>query len=147
MYPLPKADSETAKDIRMGTKRAGPVDAIVGRRIRTRRLLLGMTQTQLARQIGVSFQQVQKYENGTNRVGAGRLVQIAQILGMQLDALLRGLNAAPRKTVQVDDPFVLLSSGHAVRLAQAFAQIPDRQIRLALVSLAEGIAAARQAAG
>jgi transcriptional regulator with XRE-family HTH domain len=131
----------------MGTKRAGPVDAIVGRRIRTRRLLLGMTQTQLARQIGVSFQQVQKYENGANRVGAGRLVQITQILGMPLDALLRGLSPAPRKTIQADDPFDLLSSGHAVRLAQAFAQIPDRHIRLALVSLAEGIATARRAAG
>jgi hypothetical protein len=74
-------------------------------------------------------------------------VQIAQILGMALDALLRGLSAAPRKTMPVDDPFDLLSSGHAVRLAQAFAQIPDRQIRLALVSLAEGIATARRAAG
>jgi transcriptional regulator with XRE-family HTH domain len=131
----------------MGTKRAGPVDAIVGRRIRTRRLLLDMTQTQLARQLGVSFQQVQKYENGMNRVGAGRLVQIAQVLGMPIDELLQGLNPAPRQTTPVDDPADLLSSGHAVRLAQAFAQIPDRDIRLALVSLAEGIAAARDAAG
>jgi transcriptional regulator with XRE-family HTH domain len=131
----------------MGIKRAGPVDAIVGRRMRTRRLLLGMTQTQLARQLGVSFQQVQKYENGTNRVGAGRLVQITQVLGLALDALLQGLNTEPSKTTQANDPFDLLSSGHAVRLAQAFAQIPDREVRLALVSLAEGIVAASQAAG
>jgi len=131
----------------MGTKRAGPVDAIVGRRVRTRRLLLGMTQTQLARQLGVSFQQVQKYENGTNRVGAGRLVQITEVLGMPLDGLLQGLNTEPRKTKQADDPLDLLSSGHAVRLAQAFAQIPDREIRLALVSLAEGIVAASQIPG
>ena len=128
----------------MGTKRAGPVDAIVGRRIRTRRLLLGITQTQLAQQLGVSFQQVQKYENGANRVGAGRLVQIAQILGVPVDALLQGLTAPIRKTVQVDDPFVLLSTGAAVRLAQAFSQISDRQIRNALVSLAEGIVAGRR---
>jgi transcriptional regulator with XRE-family HTH domain len=128
----------------MGTKRAGPVDAIVGRRIRTRRLLLGMTQTQLAQQLGVSFQQVQKYENGANRVGAGRLVQIAQILGIPIDALLQGLSAPTRKTLQADDPLELLSTGAAVRLAQAFSQIPDRQIRNALVSLAEGIAAGRR---
>jgi transcriptional regulator with XRE-family HTH domain len=128
----------------MGTKRAGPVDAIVGRRIRTRRLLLAMTQTQLAQQLGVSFQQVQKYENGTNRVGAGRLVQIAQILGIPIDALLQGLNAPTRKTLQADDPLELLSTGAAVRLAQAFSQISDRQIRNALVSLAEGIAAGRR---
>jgi len=131
----------------MGTKRAGPVDAIVGRRIRTRRLLLEMTQTELARQLGDSFQQVQKYENGMNRVGAGRLVQIAQVLALPLSELLRGLNAGPRKPIQADDPSDLLSSGHAVRLAQAFAQIPDRQIRLALVSLAEGIVAVRRATG
>ena len=128
----------------MGTKRAGPVDAIVGRRIRTRRLLLGVTQTQLAQQLGVSFQQVQKYENGANRVGAGRLVQIAQTLGLPIDTLLQGLNTPSRKTPQADDPFVLLSNGAAVRLAQAFSQISDRQIRNALVSLAEGIAAGRK---
>ena len=128
----------------MGTKRAGPIDAIVGRRIRTRRLLLGFTQTQLAQQLGVSFQQVQKYENGANRVGAGRLVQIAQILGVPIEALLEGLNAPTRKTVRADDPLELLSTGAAVRLAQAFSQISDRQIRNALVSLAEGIAAGRR---
>jgi transcriptional regulator with XRE-family HTH domain len=128
----------------MGTKRAGPVDAIVGRRIRTRRLLLGVTQTQLAQQLGVSFQQVQKYENGANRVGAGRLVQIAQTLGLPIDTLLQGLNTPGRKPVQGDDPFVLLSNGAAVRLAQAFSQISDRQIRNALVSLAEGIVAGRK---
>jgi len=77
-------------------------------------------------------------------VGAGRLVQIAQVLGMPIDALLQGLNAPSRKTTQADDPFVLLSNGAAVRLAQAFAQISDRQIRNALVSLAEGIAAGRR---
>ncbi len=131
----------------MGTKRAGPVDAIVGSRIRTRRLLLRMTQTQLARQLGVSFQQVQKYENGTNRVGAGRLVQIAQVLGTPVDVLLQGLGTGKRSTVRPDDPFVLLSSGPAVRLAQAFAQISDRQVRGALVSLAEGIAAANRRPG
>jgi transcriptional regulator with XRE-family HTH domain len=128
----------------MGTKRAGPVDAIVGRRIRTRRLLLGFTQTQLARQLGVSFQQVQKYENGANRVGAGRLVQIAQILGVPIDTLLQGLNAPTRKTLHADDPLELLSTGAAVRLVQAFSQISDRQIRNALVSLAEGIAGGRR---
>jgi transcriptional regulator with XRE-family HTH domain len=131
----------------MGTKRAGPIDAIVGSRVRTRRLLLAMTQTQLARQLGVSFQQVQKYENGANRVGAGRLVQIAQVLGMPVDALLQGLATSQRRTARPDDPFALLSNGPAVRLAQAFAQISDRQVRGALVSLAEGIAAANRGPG
>jgi transcriptional regulator with XRE-family HTH domain len=130
----------------MGTKRAGPVDAIVGRRIRTRRLVLGITQTQLARQVGVSFQQVQKYENGANRVGAGRLVQIAQVLGVPVHTLLAGLSEAPRKPARADDPLKLLANGHAVRLAQAFSQIADRHVRVALVSLAEGIAAGARSA-
>jgi hypothetical protein len=70
-------------------------------------------------------------------------VQIAQTLGIPIDALLQGLSAPTRKTLHADDPLELLSTGAAVRLAQAFSQISDRQIRNALVSLAEGIVAGR----
>jgi transcriptional regulator with XRE-family HTH domain len=131
----------------MGTKRAGPVDAMVGRRIRARRLAKGVTQMELAKQLGVSFQQIQKYENGMNRIGAGRLVQIAQALGVPLDALFLGLDGVSRKTAQGDDPLALLSNGHAMRLAQAFSKILDKRIRLALVTLAEEIASERRQAG
>ena len=125
----------------MGTKRAGPMDAVVGRTIRALRLSKGISQGALGRRLGVSFQQVQKYENGTNRVGAGRLAQIALALDVPMGALLQGVQTTRRKAKPDDDPLALLSSGQAMRLARAFSRIADGRIRIALVSLAEGIAA------
>src|SRR5262249_38456002 len=127
--------------VTMGSKRAGPIDAVVGRTIRALRLSRGISQGALGQRLGVSFQQVQKYENGTNRVGAGRLAQIAMALDVPMEALLQGVHAVKRRAQQDDDPIALLSSGQAMRLAQAFSQIGDGRIRGALVSLAEGIAA------
>jgi len=124
----------------MGSKRAGPIDAVVGRTIRALRLSRGLSQGALGRRLGVSFQQVQKYENGTNRVGAGRLAQIAVALDVPMEALLQGVQAVKRRVRQDDDPLALLSSGQAMRLARAFSRIGDGRIRVALVSLAEGIA-------
>jgi len=124
----------------VGSKRAGPIDAIVGRTIRALRLSKAVSQGTLGRRLGVSFQQIQKYENGTNRVGAGRLTQIASALDVPLDALLQGVEPGKRNPPAGDDPMALLSSSHAMRLAQAFARISDGEIRGALVSLAEEIA-------
>ena len=125
----------------MGTKRAGPMDAVVGRTIRALRLSKGISQGALGRRLDVSFQQIQKYENGTNRVGAGRLAQIAIALDVPMGALLQGVQAPRRRAAHDDDPLALLSSGQAMRLARAFSKIADGRIRIALVSLAEGIAA------
>ena len=124
----------------MGSKRAGPIDAVVGRTIRALRLSKGLSQGALGLRLGVSFQQIQKYENGTNRVGAGRLAQIAMALDVLMGALLQGVHTVKRRSRQDDDPLALLSSGQAMRLAQAFSRIGDGRIRVALVSLAEGIA-------
>ena len=124
----------------MGSKRAGPIDAVVGRTIRALRLSKGISQGALGTRLGVSFQQIQKYENGSNRVGAGRLAQIAVALDVPMEALLQGVQAVKRRVRQDDDPLALLSSGQAMRLARAFSRIGDGRIRVALVSLAEGIA-------
>ena len=123
----------------MGTKRAGPIDAVVGRTIRALRLSKGISQGALGRRLGVSFQQIQKYENGSNRVGAGRLVQIAMALDVPMEALLQGVPTTKRKARQDDDPLALLSTGQAMRLARAFSKIADGRIRIALVDWAEGI--------
>jgi transcriptional regulator with XRE-family HTH domain len=125
----------------MGSKRAGPIDAVVGRTIRALRLSKSISQGTLGRRLGVSFQQVQKYENGTNRVGAGRLAQIAMALDVPMDALLQGVQAIKRRARQDDDPLSLLSTNQAMRLARAFSKISDGRIRVAIVSLTEGIAA------
>ena len=125
----------------MGSKRAGPLDAVVGRTIRALRLSKGISQGALGRRLGVSFQQIQKYENGTNRVGAGRLAQIAVGLDVPMEALLQGVKTIKRKARPDDDPLALLSSSQAMRLARAFSKIADGRIRIALVGLAEGLAA------
>src|SRR5262249_30945554 len=100
----------------VGTKRAGPIDAVVGRTIRALRLSKGASQGALGRRLGVSFQQIQKYENGTNRVGAGRLAQIAMALDVPMEALLQGVQTVRRRSRPGEDPLSLLSSGQAMRL-------------------------------
>jgi transcriptional regulator with XRE-family HTH domain len=124
----------------VGSKRAGPIDAVVGRTIRALRLSKGISQGALGVRLGVSFQQIQKYENGTNRVGAGRLAQIAMALDVPIDSLLQGVQTSKRRARKEDDPLALLSTGQAMRLARAFSRIADGRVRVALVSLAEGIA-------
>src|SRR5947199_10012591 len=86
-------DSGTARYGR-GTGVPNPVDVHVGARIRTRRLLLGMNQETLANALGLTFQQVQKYEGGANRVSASRLAQVAEILGVPVMYFFNGLETA-----------------------------------------------------
>ena len=115
-----------------------PVDVLVGQNIRFHRLRKGWSQTRLARTIGVSFQQVQKYESGTNRVGAGMLVQIAGALGVSLVVLFEGslMAANPeRQSVRA-----MLARPHALRLLQGFDRIGDERIRVAVVRLVERLA-------
>ena len=84
----------------MSVKRPDPVDVEVGHRIRIERLSRGLSQTALANQLGVTFQQVQKYEKGVNRVGAGRLTRIAEVLGVPVATFFSGkemLDSDPTK--------------------------------------------------
>src|SRR5882762_9514129 len=83
----------------MTKRRADANDAIVGHNIRANRLAQGMSQSDLADAIGVTFQQVQKYEKGTNRVGAGRLVRVAAALEIRVTTLLRGIPGVEAKEI------------------------------------------------
>ena len=74
----------------MSTKAPNPVDKYVGSRVRMRRIMLGMSQEKLGEALGLTFQQVQKYEKGTNRVGASRLQQISEILQVPVSFLFDG---------------------------------------------------------
>ncbi len=76
------------------TKKANPIDAQVGNRVRIRRMLIGMSQEKLGDLLGLTFQQVQKYEKGVNRIGAGRLFEIARILGVPIDFFYDGVGGA-----------------------------------------------------
>jgi len=125
-----------------GKQRGGPVDAVVGRTIRVLRLQRRVSQSALGKTIGVSFQQIQKYENGTNRVGASRLVQIAQALQVPLDALFQRVDGARLKKDALEDPLALLADGQTMRVARAFSGISDSRTRTAIVMLVETIARA-----
>ena len=123
--------------IRMG-KRATPTDALVGHNVRICRLQKKLTQGELGRRIGVSFQQVQKYENGANRIGAGRLTQIAGVLGVPLAVLFDG--AAGGGGSGLPSVREMVSRPRALRLLQAYDRIKDRQIAAAILTLVETLA-------
>jgi transcriptional regulator with XRE-family HTH domain len=120
--------------------RKGPdqVDQIVGRNIRIYRLQKGLTQTDLGDGLGLTFQQVQKYEKGTNRVGSGRLLKIATFLDVPVTALFKGSDEMADTDKQ--SIFDQLATPHANRLLQAFAQIDNDGLRRSVVQLVEEIA-------
>jgi transcriptional regulator with XRE-family HTH domain len=123
------------------SKKPVPVDALVGHNIQICRRQRGLSQAELGERIGVSFQQVQKYENGTNRVGASRLTLIADALGVPLANLFEGSSTADRPDPGPDPSGrALLAKPHALRLAQAFDRIARKPTRIAVVHLVEAIA-------
>jgi len=131
----------------MSVKRPDPVDIEVGHRIRIERLARGLSQTALANELGVTFQQVQKYEKGVNRVGAGRLTKIAEVLGIEVGTFFSGkemLEQERSNNVGEGSPLKLLTVSGAFRLLRSYGDIEDTNLRRALVDLVEQIAAQRQ---
>ncbi len=120
----------------MAARKSGPLDAMVGAKIRMFRTNLGMSQTALAERIGVSFQQVQKYEKGANRVGASRLSQIASVLGISVGDLFE---SPQQKTADSNSPVHLLAEPGALRVLKAYLRTNSR-VRLAIAKLVESIA-------
>lgn len=126
----------------MGKRSRDPIDAEVAKRVRALRLQRGLSQTELSDALGVTFQQVQKYERGANRISAGRLFRIAKVLDVPVafffaDVDGRG-NEAQAHAPAVD--FDLLQTSGAMRLIRAYSRIEDRGIRLTLMRLAESLA-------
>jgi transcriptional regulator with XRE-family HTH domain len=111
-----------------------PLDVMVGAKIRVFRTHLGMSQTDLARKIGVAFQQVQKYEKGTNRVGASRLSRIASVLRISIGELFE---SPQDKLGDAKSPFRLLAGRDALRVLTAFSRISDLRLRRAIAQLVE----------
>jgi transcriptional regulator with XRE-family HTH domain len=118
-----------------------PIDVLVGQNIRICRLQQKFSQTELGRRIGVTFQQVQKYEKGANRVGASRLSQIADTLGVSLVALFDGSTTATQHLESEDTPRALLANPHSLRLLQGFDRIGSDEARAALLQLVDALAA------
>jgi transcriptional regulator with XRE-family HTH domain len=129
----------------MGTKSPHPTDKYVGSRAKMRRLMLGMSQGKLGDELGITFQQVQKYEKGTNRISASRLQAMSHILQVPVPYFFegapqiaghscKGADAAP--PAYVSD---FLASSEGVKLARAFTKIGSAKLRRSVVRLVEGI--------
>jgi transcriptional regulator with XRE-family HTH domain len=122
------------------TRRGGdPRDAEIGQRVRALRLQRGLSQTELGQLISVTFQQVQKYEKGANRISAGRLQRIAEVLGVPVAYFFAGPEDKEAADGAPDEGRFLQSEG-ALRLARAYARIREPGIRLQLLRLTEAIA-------
>ncbi|PWE33738.1 transcriptional regulator [Maritimibacter sp. 55A14] len=109
-----------------------PVDVHVGKRVRHRRWMVGMTQQQLAEKVGIKFQQIQKYETGMNRVSASRLWDIAQTLGVPVSFFFEGLSigAGDMGSDEVESlPGDLLADKEALELVRSYYAIPENQRR------------------
>jgi transcriptional regulator with XRE-family HTH domain len=120
---------------------ANSVDGHVGSRVRLRRLELGLSQEKLAEQLGITFQQVQKYERGTNRIGASRLHQIALVLQAPITYFFEGASDAVLPTTKEASPLAqALSDPATVRLVRAFATIEDPQLKQKAIGVIEAIA-------
>jgi len=131
-----------------GSRRANPIDVHVGSRVRLRRMLLGMSQEKLGEHLGLTFQQIQKYEKGINRIGASRLFDLAKVLGVPVQFFYEELPASssgdgttafaerPAENYAVE----FLGSREGLELNKAFARITDPRVRRSIVELVRAFA-------
>ncbi len=127
-----------------------PIDVHVGSRVRLRRRLLGMNQTKLAKAVGVTYQQLQKYERGVNRIGASRLFNLSRVLGVPISFFFedlspaaagarkrrtRGLSEAPAAVLEPDS----LSKRETVELVRAYYRVTDPQLRKRFLDLLKAL--------
>jgi transcriptional regulator with XRE-family HTH domain len=150
MSILPRS-AEALDSDEKGSRRANPIDIHVGSRVRFRRMLLGMSQEKLGERLGLTFQQVQKYEKGINRIGASRLFDLAQVLGVSVQFFYEeapvGESRADAPDGQVgadgqDEHSIVefLRSRDGLELNRAFVRIPDLKARRAIVDLVRSLA-------
>ena len=125
-------------------KQPNPIDIHVGSRVRLRRMMLGMSQEKLGEHLGITFQQIQKYEKGTNRIGASRLQNIARVLSVPVSFFFEdapggesGGMAEQQSASYVVD---FLSSSEGIQLNKAFVRIKDPKLRRKVIDLVRAIA-------
>ena len=130
---MPPKIAMIATEAKRTTSRTHEIDRHVGARIRERRIMLGLTQQQLADLIGVTYQQAHKYERGINRVSAGRLFEIARVLTEPVSYFFEGLDTHEERLASPRERMCL-------ELARNFAQIPNERHQEALSQLARALA-------
>lgn len=135
-------------DVERSSRKPNPIDAHVGTRVRLRRMLLGMSQEKLGEHLGLTFQQVQKYEKGVNRIGASRLFDLARVLGVPVQffydeapadvidgALAPGFSEQPAESYVIE----FLSTREGLELNKAFVRITDPKVRRSVVELVRSL--------
>lgn len=137
-------DTAKKKSVASNTKKPNPIDIHVGGRVRLRRMMLGMSQEKLGEQLGITFQQIQKYEKGTNRVGASRLQNIATVLSVPVGFFFDGApgNSANSAADAKSGSYVVdfLSSSEGLKLNRSFVRIADSKVRKRIVDLVRSLA-------
>jgi transcriptional regulator with XRE-family HTH domain len=128
----------------LARKNPNPTDCYVGARVRMRRLMLGMSQTSLGEALGLTFQQVQKYEKGTNRIGASRLQQISQALQVPISFFFEELPVVMAKSETASGPTPsqltgFLATSEGLALVDGFVRIKCPKVRRRIVDLVERI--------
>ena len=129
----------------MAKKAPNPTDKHVGARVRMRRMMLGMSQEKLGDALGLTFQQVQKYEKGANRIGASRLEQISRFLQVPVAFFFEGASDTSAVATSEEDTRSLAlmnefaSSPDGLRLIQSFTQVEDADVRRRIVDLVQAI--------
>ncbi len=127
-------------------KEPNPTDVHVGSRVRLRRTMMGMSQEKLGEALGVTFQQIQKYEKGTNRIGASRMQQIVETLGVSIDFFFEGLassDTAPSGMAEAQSAnYVVdfLNTSEGIQLNRAFSRISDPKVRRKVIELLRTLA-------
>lgn len=147
----PTGIAENLEGDEKSSRRPNPIDVHVGSRVRFRRMLLGMSQEKLGEKLGLTFQQVQKYEKGINRIGASRLFDLAQVLGVSVQFFYEEAPSADTQQSTVDGPteadkadeisiVEFLRSRDGLELNKAFVRISDAKARRAIVELVRSLA-------
>lgn len=145
----PEEDFEYPEEEKLSSRRPNPIDIHVGGRVRLRRMLLGMSQEKLGERLGLTFQQIQKYEKGVNRIGASRLFDMAHVLGVPVQFFYE--EAPTGVTPGTIDQgfsdrsadsslFEFLNSREGVELNRAFLRITDNKVRRSIIDLVRSLA-------
>jgi len=142
MRQVPARQTDETRVAIAAKKQANPIDIQVGNRVRIRRMLIGMSQERLGDLLGLTFQQVQKYEKGVNRIGAGRLFEVSRILNVPVDFFYEGVSDAASGANEVDGAPVMdfVSSGEGLQLSLAFMKIKDAKVRKRVLDLVKSLA-------
>jgi transcriptional regulator with XRE-family HTH domain len=126
-------------------KSTSSIDKEIGTRVRMRRISIGMSQEKLGEMLGLTFQQVQKYEKGMNRISVGRLVDIAKILGVDIHFFFNGIKSVKHETGFAEEespPYIseVMSTPEGLQLIRTFTSIKSQKVRKSIVQLVSSLA-------